>query len=637
MRTPFPLPVLLSIVLAWAPIAGADVNDDDVGCAEVIDDPLRDVDDTLPTEGTIRALFIFARFKDDNRHDWDNDWPIDPSATTRDDLPPWAASLLENTGGVGVPQIEGSLAHYFWLMSRGKLRVDVVPYEEVIVLEKTIQQYMAVGGSSTAAPDSAAHDAILEVAATGFDFAPFASGTPPRLEFVCVVFRGALHIMDCNSVCRLSSFTGHAGAGGYDVLNNGQTYTCKTSRTMWVTSQGSRVCHLDYPSPPSAGAVECGVGNCEADPCTGYAPCGGGGISAVTCPVQCTSLEAYRQAIVHEMGHSLLLHAHDTVGGTISSEHVYSPGAWCVMHSNGRGNVMHGYERIDLGWAEPVVINPGEVTTIRVHDSVLHNAGSWSVGSADSIYYRINTGVPGEYFLLENRRASTVYAEDWEGSSTYRGVGQPGSGLLISHVNPNGTLGVRWNSGGSCPPKALINIESAYGFVGEDFEPDPENGRSLVTGAIGMRNVARAEDAFGPGRNNTFAPYTCPNSNLYGTGTAQTVSSGLAVVNIRMEPDSTLVADVRWNQPAAATSGNVTWDGQVLLSDDFTVSEGDTIIVRQGSKVMARHVPLHAGSLQEADPLRVEFAVAEGGVRHDEFLRGLHPRYAVPVGSKARG
>lgn len=159
--------------------AVADINETENGCAELEVDPSGTVDDHIPTAGTVRALFIFARFKDDNRHDWGNDWPIDPLAVDFDELPSWADGLLEDTAGSGTPQVEGSLAHYFWLMSRGTFRVDAVPFPQVVVLDTTIAEYRTkYPGYTTEALDYAARHAIERVAATDFDLSLFASGTP---------------------------------------------------------------------------------------------------------------------------------------------------------------------------------------------------------------------------------------------------------------------------------------------------------------------------------------------------------------------------------------------------------------------------------------------------------------------------
>jgi hypothetical protein len=522
---------------------------------------------------------------------------------------------LEDTNNSGAPQIEGSLAHYFYLMSRDQLRFDAAYYDSVVVLNETIAWYDSAYSPESLEAEIAAGDAVEAVAADStFDLAPFA--TAGVLDCVVVVFRGTSHIVRCDSaLVRL-----HSGAIG--ALNSisiaplplisqhdGQIYSVVGTQAIWITSQGSRVCWTDYPNPPSSGALSCDDSTCA--PWAVYAECeatSGPDSTNITCPVQCTSLEAFRQGIVHEIGHSLMGNFFD-----FWTQHLYSANNWCIMHSNGRGNIMHAYERLKLGWIEPIVVTPGQDVTITLYDSVTRNTGAWQTGVNDSTYVKIlpNPADTTQYFLLENRRFSTVYTEPWVGSTTFTGVGQPGRGLLISHINTDGVMDLV-SELCSTGLRQRVTVEPAYGLFDGDHEPNPQHGRSRITGNVGQLDVAHADDAFYPGKNNTFSPYTCPNTDLYdASDTLQAVHSGLAVLNIRGGPDSSLVFEVRWNQPSERTAGNVTWDGQVILTDDFTVSAGDTLETNGNPVVLAARTPRTPG--EGVDSTRVELVVEQGG------------------------
>jgi hypothetical protein len=594
--TRYPVLVLAVIVFvtSFHPVPASAAEDSEI-CGTEPGLPLSGGGLALEPDDTLRGLFIFARFRDDNRADWGNDWPIDPAATTRDAVPQWAASLFEDTGGTGTPSIDGSLAHYWHYMSRGMFRFDSAYYDSVVVLDSTLAEYNDEYGASLTTVNYVRKKVIAEVGASGFDFQPFinnypgAPGKPDTLDYVCVIFRGLRTFTTCtNNVGVNPGALGQAWVGDVTFLSSaaGESLFAASHLSSWVASQGSRIAVSDYPNPPSVGAYQC------------TAPCD-------SCGVQSVSLEAYRQNIAHEMGHAFFLGL-----GSDAFNHFYSPNDWCIMHSNGRGNIMHGYERLLLGWIEPIDIYEGTPASIKLYDSVTRNAPDFSGGGSDSTYYRIypDASDTSQYFLLENRRASTVYTESWEASSSFTGIGQPGAGLLITHINQNapiGTLGIGLDK--------RATIEPAYGTFDVDYEPNPAHGRSRTSGNVGCRSVASAEEPFGLGNANTFAPYTCPNTNLYDSSdTTQTVYSGLAILEIAGQSDSSMTAEIRWGQPADRTAGNVTWEGQVILTDDFTVADGDTVTVSPATSVLFARDPGTAG--QGVDATRIEFIVAGDGL-----------------------
>ncbi len=601
---------MLPSLLLWAggSVASAATEEFwDCGTEEVAEDPEAF---GLPTEGYRRALFIFARFPDDNIADWADHWPIDTTATQWDSLPSWASDLAEDTGGPpgSAPVEEGSLAHYFWLMSRGDLLIDVSVYGQVVVLDSTISEYRAVG-TGTSRVDRIARDALARVAADStFSFTPFINTGSGKLDYVCVVFRSLSKYegtCEAGGVVSIASTTGHGVwefAGSVWSAADQQQVYWNSAAAGWVTSLRHRICSSDYSSYVSAGAFpeDCHmVSGCATQP---VAPCSAGGSSDETSVVLDTSLNWYRTVIAHEMMHSVFLGEPNLSGGL----HMANPVVWGLMTESDHGTLLHGYERLSAGWVEPIDVQYNEWRTIRLYDSFARNVGSW--GASDSTYCRVFPVAQDttQYFLIENRRASTPYAEGWAESPVETNPGQPGSGLLITHVNYGSPLA----GGDGCGDGNAfrLNVESAYGLFDENFDPDPVGGHNALTG--GRR--ASAEDPFLPGRNNTFAPYTCPNTNLYAWGdTLQSVSSGLAILNIRTGPDSSLIFDIRWNQPQNATgAGSVTWNGQVLLADDFSIQSGHSVALAENARVLAG--PPRTAD-QGVDKNRVEVLVADGG------------------------
>jgi hypothetical protein len=591
--------LLLVLVLADG-ITTYAVADNGIDCAT--EDAQRLGASVVPASGTVKGLFVLARFKDDNRADWGNDWPIDTTATRRDALPSWAAdSLVEDVTSPTSPTIEGSLTHYYHYMSRGALRLNGAVYNSVIVLSKTIEEYYDDYGGGYEGVKQASNDVLDSLDVEGFNFSPFvnhfpgAPGKPDSLDYFCVIFRGCATYKSCDkdSVILINNYAnGMANYGAHPAPSD--TVAAGAWLRSWVTGRGTRVPVPDYPDS-QPGTIPCESGECDS------------------CPVNNTSLASYRQVILHEIGHSL--YANSTFMGI--ANHIWECGNWELMYSRGRGQIMHSFPRIELGWIEPIVITEGTETTIKVYDSVTWDAPNFDSAGGDSIVYKIvpDPQDPSQYFLLENRRASTVYAETFVASSTLKQVTHPGSGLLITHVNTGGYSTEHWWEP-KCPPPSLkkhLNVETAYGLWDLDFEPNPVDGWSRISADFRMLNSTHAHDLFGPGTNNAFTPYTCPNTNLYdATDSMQTIGSGLSIVNIRDGADSSVIADVLWEQPRNSTDGNITWDGLVMLTDDFEVADRDTVTVEPGSRVLFRGAgPLASG--EGIDTARVELLLSGDG------------------------
>lgn len=95
-----------------APVAA--MHPDSVSCAHMESDPGAAA---APTSGVVNALFILACFEDDNliTANCDPDpWPPYDDLVNGD-VPAWALDMLSPS----VPGVEGSLTHYFWMMSGG--------------------------------------------------------------------------------------------------------------------------------------------------------------------------------------------------------------------------------------------------------------------------------------------------------------------------------------------------------------------------------------------------------------------------------------------------------------------------------------------------------------------------------------
>lgn len=572
----------------------------------------------VPNVGQVNALFILARFRDDNRASWTDEWPIDPSATSWDQLPAWADSLVESDANPGPPAVDGSISDLLHYMSQGKLRFRGEVYPQVVVLPDV----STFGSSGLSASRRAAMDSVD---ATGFITSDFARNNPNTLDYVVVLFRGFRHFGDCIDSCAtgtpctadcaavVDSIRASTGATG-----GGFSHTLPTSGRLvspylqsFAQGYGFRVAKEDYPNGqagtlqlPTSPADTC---RCEAD---------------IQYPVAVHGLRVYRQVIVHEIGHSLYQNS------TLLSyaNHIWSMAYWDIMFSNGSGAVMSGAARYLLGWLDPIRIPADTEATVTIYDSTIEGAPSFTSARTDStcvVIYPLGASDSSQVFVLENRRHSTVYADSWSGPNGYLAQGQPGSGLLVTHVNWGGP---DWEASCTVNPEEnahlnhRLNVEVASGMWDETFRPDPVAGRSRISsrGTVGnnwgyycAQNIADSTDAFKPGVNTLFAPYTTPSTNLYGTGAdaqRQIVPTGLAVMNIREGPDSSYTFDIKWNQSAEETSGDVTWTDQVILTEDFTIATGDTVTVAEDARVLVRADSALVGR-EGVDLKRVEFGI----------------------------
>ncbi|QHT70249.1 M6 family metalloprotease domain-containing protein [Rhodocytophaga rosea] len=198
----------------------------------------------------------------------------------------------------------------------------------------------------------------------------------------------------------------------------------------------------------------------------------------------------------HEFGHNLgLPDLYDTDEKNGSSEGI---GEWCLMGSAGwlgkehqPGN-MSAWARTTLGWMSPTTIT---------------TPGNYSLYFG-AIGYRMNTPVPNEYFLIENRQKLNL------------DVALNGSGLAIWHINTDKTS--------MYPPTNYVNADE--NLKGVDLEE--ADGRNDLDYQL---NRGDAGDLFaGPSNKTAFNDNTYPNSKTY-TG----VSSGVNIHDISIYDNGT--------------------------------------------------------------------------------------------------
>ncbi len=175
----------------------------------------------------------------------------------------------------------------------------------------------------------------------------------------------------------------------------------------------------------------------------------------------------------HEFGHGMNLP--DLYDIDYSSSGI---GSWGLMAGGGWlgdekvPGFMSAWSRINLGW-----IIPEKVTS-----------GSYSLAAStlSTTVYKINTSVPGEYFLLENKQK----------------IGQDsflkGSGLAIWHIDDNQR--VSDNSDNSDESHRLVDLEQADGLGHLYLEDGASDDGDLFPGSS---------------ENTSFTDLTSPNSKTY--------------------------------------------------------------------------------------------------------------------------
>ena len=190
----------------------------------------------------------------------------------------------------------------------------------------------------------------------------------------------------------------------------------------------------------------------------------------------------------HEFGHNLgLPDLYDTDDANGGSEGI---GNWGLMGGaaylggeNRPGNFC-AWSRIENGWDTPTQLTIG-------------NSGQYSLNPASTTkdaIYQINTALPNEYFLLENRQKLS------------RDLELPGEGLAIWHINTTKTNAFG-NSVNADETLKGVDLEEADGFDDLDNEVNRGDNGDLFPGTS---NNTTFDDASTPNANT----YTLSNTNL---------------------------------------------------------------------------------------------------------------------------
>ena len=140
---------------------------DEYSCGHDAGDPGTDTTSArsvrFPTDGELRALFVFAKFPDgDDGVPCDTTvaggWPIGSQ------LPAWADSVIEDTTS---PSIVGSITHFYDVMSGGAHTIRGTVFPSVVTASNSIAYYDTNYGCPTSgscpALAHANHDVVLQV------------------------------------------------------------------------------------------------------------------------------------------------------------------------------------------------------------------------------------------------------------------------------------------------------------------------------------------------------------------------------------------------------------------------------------------------------------------------------------------
>ena len=253
--------------------------------------------------------------------------------------------------------------------------------------------------------------------------------------------------------------------------------------------------------------------------------------------------------VTHEFGHILGLP--DLYDTDQSSE---GAGNWCLMaggpwmNSERTPCQLNAWSKSELGWITPTVIT---------------KKGSYELKNfTDSLVaYRINTPVPNEYFLLENRQL-----KGWD-----RFI--PGRGLAIWHINTD--RADNYSKFGS----NNVNTDTAIYGVGI---VQADNRRHLELSS----NRGDAGDVFpGTSVNRSFTPISRPASLLHEVDNfGNPLSSNIFITSITQRTDSVITFDLGGKAKAdfqpSATSGcapfTITFNNQSSFSSTYSWNMGDS-------------------------------------------------------------
>ncbi len=215
--------------------------------------------------------------------------------------------------------------------------------------------------------------------------------------------------------------------------------------------------------------------------------------------------------IAHELGHAVFglpdLYDIDYSSAGIGQFGLMSGGSWAKQP----GDDYPGETPVHMtGWSK---VYSGFVTPTEINETV-SNLELKGTSLSDYVLYKIETGVVGEYFLIENRAPSgyDMGLSSLEGTDSFTG------GLSILHIDDN-------QRGNSDENHKLVDIVEANN-VGLDSK----------------KHQGHINNLYFNGNADSFTPTTTPNSNRYDEN-----SSGISITNIS-DAGSVMSVDIEINR-----------------------------------------------------------------------------------------
>ena len=200
--------------------------------------------------------------------------------------------------------------------------------------------------------------------------------------------------------------------------------------------------------------------------------------------------------IAHELGHAVFglpdLYDVDYSSAGIGQFGLMSGGSWAKQP----GDDYPGETPVHMtGWSK---IYSGFVTPIEINETI-SNVELKGTSFSDYVLYKIETGIMGEYFLIENRAPSGYDM----GLSSLDGTDNFTGGLSILHIDES-------QSGNSDENHKLVDIVEANNI-----------------GLDSAAHQGHINNLYFSGNSDSFTPTTTPNSDRYDGN-----SSGVSVTNI---------------------------------------------------------------------------------------------------------
>jgi len=311
-----------------------------------------------------------------------------------------------------------------------------------------------------------------------------------------------------------------------------------------------------------------------------------------------------RQKVINNLG-ALAVMCHEW--GHRMGLHHYQTGEWGLMSPSSSGISMCAPERLFLDWITPREISyAGGNVRDTLSDALSTGDIVKVVVDTFSTYSQEEQTDYRAYFLIENRQPVTFFDKPQLGYPSQCHGETPGWGLLVTEVYTK-------SSG------VVMRLQSADGRYITDYvspnwlygEPDAFWGNNNLD----VDKVGVARDAFNEVYNNTFAPYTNPNSYIKICAEedcpSDTVNSGFAMCNVRRCPADTtqMIADFYFGQPEAEIVNPTTWAGRVILDRDLAIS--DHLELTPGSVIWIADNVDYMGSGHDTE--KVEIVIHSGG------------------------